>query len=180
MLKILRSSVMISMIVLLMFTGRADGSELRSKFFEVDTEEGADLYEFYVVLSVSDLVSLEYIPESEKVSIEDQIALSLDLLYLEVSDILDIQASSPIKLQVFAKSGPMHEVITGKYKFEKLGAAMYVFVENKIYLSLEDLTLGILAHEIAHAMISDYFVVPPPEKMQEVLAGYVEYKINKP
>jgi hypothetical protein len=50
---------------------------------------------------------------------------------------------------------------------------------NTIYVSLKDVSLGMLAHEVAHAIISSYFVVAPPEKVQEVLAGYVEYSIRK-
>ena len=36
-----------------------------------------------------------------------------------------------------------------------------------------------IAHEIAHAIINHYFVVPPSVKMQEILSGYVEYSLNK-
>jgi hypothetical protein len=36
-----------------------------------------------------------------------------------------------------------------------------------------------LGHEIAHAIISSFFIVPPPEKIQEVLAGYVDYSLLK-
>jgi len=36
-----------------------------------------------------------------------------------------------------------------------------------------------LGHEIGHAVISNYFVVQPPIRIQEVLAGYVEYQLRK-
>jgi hypothetical protein len=32
---------------------------------------------------------------------------------------------------------------------------------------------------MAHALISNYFVVAPPPKVQEILAGYVEYSVRK-
>jgi len=57
--------------------------------------------------------------------------------------------------------------------------SFYVFDSNTIFISYQDLTLGMLGHEIAHAVISGYFVVPPPDKVQEVLAGYVEYSLRK-
>jgi hypothetical protein len=37
----------------------------------------------------------------------------------------------------------------------------------------------VLGHEIAHAIMSHYFVVLPSEKIQEVLAGFVEYQLRK-
>jgi hypothetical protein len=48
-----------------------------------------------------------------------------------------------------------------------------------VYISYPEMTIGMLGHKIAHAIISHYFVVPPPAKIQEVLAGYVEYSIRK-
>ena len=55
----------------------------------------------------------------------------------------------------------------------------YFHDDKTIYISTEDLTLGMLGHEMAHAIISHYFVVPPPTKVQEVLSGYVDYSFQK-
>jgi hypothetical protein len=51
--------------------------------------------------------------------------------------------------------------------------------DNTIYLSFNEMTLGIISHEMAHAIISNYFVTPPSPKIQEILSGYVEYSIRK-
>ena len=37
---------------------------------------------------------------------------------------------------------------------------------------------GILMHEMSHAIISRFFPVPAPVKVQEVLAMYVEYNLQ--
>jgi len=58
-----------------------------------------------------------------------------------------------------------------------LGKAPIAFYSHRtkaIYISIEDITDRILAHEIAHAVINFYFVTPPPGKMQEILAQYVD------
>lgn len=52
--------------------------------------------------------------------------------------------------------------------------AFYAHKRNTIYVSIEKLTPGVLAHEIAHAIINVYFDTPPPERMQEILAQYVD------
>jgi hypothetical protein len=57
--------------------------------------------------------------------------------------------------------------------------AFYVSEKNCIYVSAADFTKEVIGHEIAHVLIMNYFVVAPPVKVQEVLAGYIEYQIRK-
>jgi hypothetical protein len=57
--------------------------------------------------------------------------------------------------------------------------SFYVYELNTIYTSAENFRRGIIGHEIGHAIMSHYFVVQPPVKIQEVLAGYVEYQLRK-
>ena len=53
-------------------------------------------------------------------------------------------------------------------------AALYSHRTRTITLAIDCVTDGVLAHEMAHAVISAYFQVPPPEKAQEILAQYVD------
>lgn len=68
--------------------------------------------------------------------------------------------------------------LEAKYKgmgmLNKTPVAFYSHRERAVYLSAPDITDGVLAHEIAHAVINSFFLVPPPEKTQEVLARYVD------
>ena len=73
----------------------------------------------------------------------------------------------------------MNEVFRSYFKKEFNERSFYLYTNNTIYISFEDLTLEMLAHEIAHAVISRYFVVLPPAKVQEILCGYVEYILKK-
>ena len=52
--------------------------------------------------------------------------------------------------------------------------AEYFHRTKAITVSLDRVTDGVLAHEMAHAVICAYFPVPPPEKAQEILAQYVD------
>jgi hypothetical protein len=52
--------------------------------------------------------------------------------------------------------------------------AFYFHRTRNIAVAIDNITDGILAHEIAHAVISAYFVVPPPARMQEILAQYID------
>ena len=53
-------------------------------------------------------------------------------------------------------------------------AALYSHRTRTITLAIDRVTDGVLAHEMAHAIINAYFPVPPPEKAQEILAQYVD------
>lgn len=52
--------------------------------------------------------------------------------------------------------------------------AYYEHKTKSIYSSIENVSDGVFAHEIAHAVISQYFSSPPPSKTQEILSQYVD------
>jgi hypothetical protein len=56
--------------------------------------------------------------------------------------------------------------------------AFYRKKTNTIYLCTEDVTIGILAHEMGHAVIEHYFVIRPPSKISELLCQYVDQKTS--
>jgi len=65
-------------------------------------------------------------------------------------------------------------------QFTMTGNVPLAFYANKaktIYVNVDSATVGVLAHEMAHAVINFYFEVPPPAKMQEILAQYVDLHI---
>jgi hypothetical protein len=65
-------------------------------------------------------------------------------------------------------------------QFAASGNVPLAFYSNRtktIYVNVDSITVGVLAHEMAHAVINFYFEVPPPAKMQEILAQYVDLHI---
>ena len=52
--------------------------------------------------------------------------------------------------------------------------AFYSSHHRSITVAVDRVTDGVLAHEIAHAVINAYFKTPPPQKVQEILAQYVD------
>jgi hypothetical protein len=105
----------------------------------------------------------------------------LDILFSRVCNTLDMQLYS---FKGNIKICKDYEQLNTIYKnlFSKdLGGVVsfYVYDLNTIYVSAESFKREVLGHEIAHAVISHYFVVQPPMKAQEVLAGYVEYQLRE-
>lgn len=111
---------------------------------------------------------------------DEPVVGSLDALYLEISDILDLHSYNfHGTIKVVATQKEIAQIFKKQYGRDFSERSFFVHEENTIYISLEDITLGMVGHEIAHAVISHYFVIPPPQKMAEVLSGYVEFHLRK-
>lgn len=61
-----------------------------------------------------------------------------------------------------------------RHKLEPNRVAYYDNKNGSIHISIDHATDGVLAHEIAHAVIHRYFSSPPPSKVQEILTQYVD------
>lgn len=105
----------------------------------------------------------------------------LDTLFLEICNILDMQLYSYHgDIKVCHSQNQLKDIY--KILFRKdLGnrLSFYVYDTNTIYISAGSFKREVLGHEIAHAIISHYFIVLPSVKIQEVLSSYVEFQLRK-
>jgi hypothetical protein len=148
-------------------------------YFTVFSDRAVDAY---AVLGKIDTNYLVYASNGSQVNdnVSDILAKTLDGLYQEVSDILDIHIYSfKAVIQVMPDAASLGSLFKNTYGIDFNERSIYYFEKDIIYISLADMTVGMLGHEIAHAIISHFFVVPPPAKIQEVLCGYVEYSLRK-
>ena len=152
----------------------------QSKYFSLYGQKELDKYSLLKKLGLNYLIHPETLLKKDNQDPRDTLAKALDALYLEVSDILDIHIYSfHGKISIQPDQNSLQALCKEHFGFSFKERSVYVHDNNTIYLSLPDLTVGMLGHEIAHAIISHYFVVPPPAKVQEVLCGYVEYTLRK-
>ncbi len=89
-------------------------------------------------------------------------APKVDSLLERVKSILDMY---PEKLHITIEIYP-------EYKEGRIASYSYKTGVIKVYA--DKITDGILAHEMAHAVICNYFRTCPPAKMQEILTQYVD------
>lgn len=150
----------------------------KGKYFSVYTSESIDLSSVLNRLNFEQFAHFDS-PGGE-FDLTSLLAKTLDGLYLEVSDILGIHVYSYHGKIVFLSDrnqiNSMFQTYFGRDFPER---SFYIHEKNTIYISAADITSGMMGHEISHAIISHYFVVPPPAKVQEVLSGYVEYSLRK-
>lgn len=164
--------------------GAAADESLKSRYFNVDIDGGIGMVELLERLNASYFLRMKTAfpdaSEASRAGADAMLRDVLDAMYLEISDILDIHMYSfSIDLEIVRDEGRLAEVLKGYTGSEVKTPSFYMYDKNRIFISYADLTAGMLSHEIAHAIVSHYFVVPPPERVQEVLSGYVEYSIRK-
>lgn len=90
------------------------------------------------------------------------LADKVDGLVEKVQLILDMHKPIRIDIRIYPEKKALQDHYFSVYKKRRNIRAWYVFEENTIYLSVEDLFSGMLAHEIAHAIIDHFLAVRPP------------------
>jgi hypothetical protein len=114
-------------------------------------------------------------------SYEEELGLMVDALFGQVSDILDMPIYSlKINIKICRNSDILKSVYNRMFNADlQSRQSFYLYNLNTIYISEEGFKSEIVGHEMAHAIISHYFVVPAPIKIQEVLSMYVEYNLRR-
>lgn len=122
-----------------------------------------------------------YIPASQKILYGMQAGINnTDMLFLWVSDILGMHLSNfPGNIKICSSKDQLRQIYNKLFKQSLSAPSFYVYKFKTIYIDVNRASTAVLGHEMAHAIISDYFSAVPPVKMQEILAGYVEYQIRK-
>jgi len=119
-------------------------------------------------------------PINEKLSADVELADMLDTLFMRACDILDMQLYSfQGNIKICRDHAQLSAIYHNLFNKKLSAPSFYVSDFNTVYISVENFKREIVGHEIAHAIISRYFVVLPSVKIQEVLAGYVEYQLRK-
>jgi hypothetical protein len=108
------------------------------------------------------------------------LVVALDALYSIVMQALDMNLYSlQGNLKICSDRDHLSRVYESIFGRELKTSSFYINEYNTIYISADDFTKEVLGHEIAHMIISHYFVVQPPQKVAEILSGYVEYQLRK-
>jgi len=152
---------------------------MHSRHFDIEIESGVDLANLTMALSVPPSIR-SIIRESTSFADSFTLPNELDVLYLAVSEIMDIHLGKyKLKVKICKDAESLSRVAELLYGQKVQVGGFYVLQIDTLYVDAENVTLNILGHELSHAIQCTYFVVPPPVKIQEVLAGYVEFQLRK-
>jgi len=154
-----------------------------SQYFQIHFQKGTSHSQL--------LEKLDFIPDQEWLlnsNFDKNISFAgltgaIDALFIRVSSILDMYLYTfKGNIKVCQNHDQLKKIFYTLYHNQSIpdtGYSFYVHELKTIYISQDHFTKAVLSHEIAHAVISHYFVVQPSIKVQEVLAGYIEFQIRK-
>lgn len=104
----------------------------------------------------------------------------MDALYERVQQILDMRKKmKKVSIHVYPNKEQLHAAFREIFNAPCPVRAWYAHEHNTIYLNAKDVHEGIVAHEMAHAVIDHYLLVRPPKATAEILARYVDAHLFK-
>jgi len=111
----------------------------------------------------------------EEYNLSDRLIKKVDLLYERVQTILDMRKKiKKVTINVYHNERQLHDAYIRIYKASRRIRAWYIYEYHTVYINVDDLDEGLLAHEIAHSIIDYYLLVRPPKATAEILARYVD------
>lgn len=153
--------------------------KIESRYFNIYIESGVDIQTLVMRLSVPESIKSIIrgsVPFSNSYTLGDQ----LDTLFLAVSEVMDMNVKRfKCNLKICRNRSGLSDIAGRLFGKNIQPGGFYVVAIDTLYIDAENVTVNILGHELSHAIQTHYFVVPPPAKIQEILAGYVEFQLRK-
>ncbi|MDA8083694.1 MAG: hypothetical protein M0024_08575 [Nitrospiraceae bacterium] len=151
----------------------AAGAELRTQYTTITYENENLLRDFNHAISLG---SLSYLLLGRKsLTSDDEIRNKVDVLVDRIQTVLDMRPKElKFRIALLATSSDVRKTYRAKYGSNADFIAFYSKGDKTVYVSVDDIRLGVLSHELAHVVIDHYFGVAPPVKIHEVLAQFVE------
>ena len=98
-----------------------------------------------------------------------------DAVFERVQDILGMQKKmDKVNIHIYKNDDQLRQAYRALYQDTCTIRAWYRYRNNTIYLNANDLHEGMLAHELAHAIVDHYLLVRPPRATAEIIARYVD------
>ena len=88
-------------------------------------------------------------------------------------------SSMEIKIKIFRNRRELSQEYVSLFGAVQNYKSFYIHSQDTIYTSMQDISDSVMSHEMAHAVIDNYFQVVPPEKTAELLATYVDSHLER-
>ncbi len=147
---------------------------------EVKTRNASVIYEKEDLLRKFNrnvrLGSLSYAARNRtSITVEDEVRNKVDVILDRVKAVLAMfPGNLNFTIILLQSDTDVQKVYTGKFGKKVDFISFYAPRDKTVYISVDDVRLGVLAHELAHVVIDFYYETPTPVKIHEVLAQFVE------
>lgn len=104
----------------------------------------------------------------------------IDALFEKAQQILDMRKKmKKVTINVYNDKKQLRRAYQRIYMNACHVRAWYEYRFHTIYICIEDMHEGMLAHEMAHGIIDHYLLVRPPAATAEILARYVDSHLKR-
>lgn len=151
----------------------SSGSELKTHYVTVVYDNRKYLREFNDQVSLG---SLSYLVSNHSaLTAAEEAGYKLDAIVERVETVLDMfPRGLRFKMVLLSTSRDVQKVYRSKYGRSPDYIAFYSPGDNTVFVSVDDIRVGVLAHELTHVVLDHYFGISPPGKIHEILAQFVE------
>lgn len=109
----------------------------------------------------------------------EKIAYMMDRLLKRVKEILDMWPEKmDLKIRIFKDRNALNSEYYRLFGTTPDYKSFYIFKYDTIYISEEDMSDSVVAHEMGHAVVDHYFSKIPPAKISELMAQYVDLHLE--
>lgn len=157
---------------------------LETRYTVIRYQSVEDLTKFNrkVKYSPEQLGFMQMFSRSSSHDLTEDITKKVDAIYERVQQILGMRKKiKKVSINIYPGDKQLYAVYLKRQNtaFRNFNTsarlrAWYIYKNNTIYLNCSDLHEGMLAHEMAHAVIDNYLLVRPPGPTAEILARYVD------
>jgi hypothetical protein len=167
------TKMFLSGILLCIFSSVSVAYELKSRYTTIIYSGEDQVRRFNKEMSLG---SLSYLLRNRtSITAADEAANKVDVLIERVETILEMYPRElKFNVVLLSSENEVQDVFRKKYGRNVDYIAFYSPRDKTIYLSVKDIELGVLAHELGHVIVDFYYGISTPTKIHEVLAQYVE------
>jgi hypothetical protein len=167
------ASAILAGLFLALSVSAADGLELKTRNASVIYEKEDLLRKFNRNIRLG---SLSYAARNKmSITVEDEVRNKVDVILERVKAVLAMFPGNLNFIIILLPSDTdVQKVYIGKFGKKVDFISFYSQREKIVYISVDDVRLGVLAHELAHVVIDFYYETPTPVKVHEILAQFVE------
>ena len=170
---------------------RGEENKLQARLVTVYYRDKEDVERFGRQVMPSSLArTLDSIFIGGKDGESENLGTFLDNLFIRVQKILDmplkglrlkivIHRDEEAVYKVFKSMGPATTGLSAHYHKSRSLPAFYDPRSQTIHAQGADMDVGILAHEMAHCVTSNYFAIQPPPTVAELMSQFVERALRK-
>ncbi len=163
---------------LLCVAGIVRAGEQKSRYATLLYTDNRVLLEFNDNLRMNRKL-IHFMRKKDVITVADEVLAKTDIIIEKVQVVLDMYPDKyHVHLVIVPDSKDVAHIYKNKYGATVNHIAFYSLSEKTIYMSADDISLRVFAHEIGHSVVDHYYMKKTPYNIHELLAQFAEKHVT--